>query len=505
MSDNVNAAQHITIESLVRKLEAFKDVWHKYQEFLVWSDLRKQREETIGDKLGHVPHDDDDLVLLKHNKEREKAAEDAYVQVRTVWEMADLKRNAPSAKLAKERKGRAYECKKDHSQPSKKDAPNPKEVRRIMKEAFAKVHGLEPSACQGYVNCTLCHRLTGQPLMDSVKKHCQGDSHKQALKDEVRHNQLHEQHQNALAAGPEAADDTVLYHELWEDPRIPTDLMSHITPTENRINVQFRAQMYRAFLKGGASTNLFNAINGTLTRWIIQECTTTSPQHMAMDYTGPLLAHERLMLKSEINGEGGRGCQQMVWLIFDGATRVCEVMCVIVRFVDANYIVQQRLIRLKLYEGSFDGEELLTAISDILVGAGIMFRCVTGTMTDMCAVNIKAMKALRDKYHASNLLIAGCNSHTFDGVGGKADVPVLQSFWNVFINLTALSTYAKSAWVEAFGETLLGYSSTRWWSQWECKKQLCKEWHRLGDWIDILEREGIGEKTTPKLRLSDVV
>ena len=55
MSDNVNATQHITIEFLVRKLEAFKDVWHKYQEFLVWSDLRKQREETIGDKLGHVP------------------------------------------------------------------------------------------------------------------------------------------------------------------------------------------------------------------------------------------------------------------------------------------------------------------------------------------------------------------------------------------------------------------------------------------------------------------
>jgi hypothetical protein len=195
-----------------------------------------------------------------------------------------------------------------------------------------------------------------------------------------------------------------------------------------------------------------------------------------MDYTVPLLTHERLILKSEING-------QLVWLIFDGATRVAEVMCLIVRYVDSEYNVKQRLIRLKVCEGSFDGEELLAAITDILVEAGISYRQVLGTMTDMCAVNIKAMVAWVESYHATYLLVFGCNSHTYDGCGGKAETPSLQVFWNVFISLSAVSTYAKATWVEAFGETLLSYSATRWWSQLMCKEQLRAVWPKLDEWI----------------------
>ena len=57
------------------------------------------------------------------------------------------------------------------------------------------------------------------------------------------------------------------------------------------------------------------------------------------------------LLKSELTG-------MFLSVIFDGTTRYGEAMAILVRFVDAGFCVQQRLVRMQLVEKSMCGQEV---------------------------------------------------------------------------------------------------------------------------------------------------
>ncbi len=168
-----------------------------------------------------------------------------------------------------------------------------------------------------------------------------------------------------------------------------------------------------------------------------------------------------------------------IGVIFDGTTHVCEAMVIVLRFIDADWQIQQRVVRLMLLAKSLTGEEvarqLIMCLSNEL---SVSSNQLVAAMRDRASVNNVAIQTLKIVYPC--LLDVGCFSHTLDHVGEKINANVLDEFIKVLVGLFTRSPKAKLAWREATGLPVPAYSSTRWWSKWEVMK------HMLVTFADVL-------------------
>lgn len=73
-----------------------------------------------------------------------------------------------------------------------------------------------------------------------------------------------------------------------------------------------------------------------------------------------VFAQEQDSLKMEISN-------RYLSVIFDGTTMFGEAMATVVRYVDNDWNIQQRLIRLKLLQKSMTGEEIAQVVMDTLL------------------------------------------------------------------------------------------------------------------------------------------
>jgi hypothetical protein len=62
-------------------------------------------------------------------------------------------------------------------------------------------------------------------------------------------------------------------------------------------------------------------------------------------------SQEEEKLQDNINGK-------FVSIIFDGTTHVCEAMVIVIRFIDEEWHIKQRVARLMLLAKSMTGEEV---------------------------------------------------------------------------------------------------------------------------------------------------
>ena len=105
-------------------------------------------------------------------------------------------------------------------------------------------------------------------------------------------------------------------------------------------------------------------------------------------------------------------------VIFDGTTHVCEAIAIILRYVDREWNIQQRLVRLLLLAKSLTGEEVArTVISTLSTECGIPSDRLTASMRDRASVNEVAMRTLSIVY--PNVVDVGYMSHTPDHVGER--------------------------------------------------------------------------------------
>jgi len=74
------------------------------------------------------------------------------------------------------------------------------------------------------------------------------------------------------------------------------------------------------------------------------------------------------------------------------------------------------------------------------------------------------------------ILDIGCFSHALDLVGSKFDLPVLDKFMKHWEGIFKNSFKSKLLWREQAGIAIKTYSPTRWWSRWECAKQVMELW-----------------------------
>ena len=118
--------------------------------------------------------------------------------------------------------------------------------------------------------------------------------------------------------------------------------------------------------------------------------------------------------------------ERKISVIFDGTTRLGEVFVAVVRFI-AEWIIEQRLIRLQLLTESMTGEEIARELVSILsVEYSISVDRLLACMRDRAASNNVAMRTLKVLY--PNVLDIGCYSHTIDHVGEHFETPTLEEF-----------------------------------------------------------------------------
>ena len=176
------------------------------------------------------------------------------------------------------------------------------------------------------------------------------------------------------------------------------------------------------------------------------------------------LAQESDQVKKEIEGK-------CVSVIFDGKSRLGEVLAVVLRFVDSDFNIQQHLVQMMFLMTSLTGEETARELINVLsVSLSIPPQLLLAAMRDGASVNGVAMRTVSIIY--PNVLDMRCLSHTLNLVGGKFVTPVLSSFVSLWISLFSHSPKTKALWREQTGKSMALFSNTRWWSRWEVMHQI---------------------------------
>ena len=115
--------------------------------------------------------------------------------------------------------------------------------------------------------------------------------------------------------------------------------------------------------------------------------------------------------------------------------------------------------------------KIITVLSTELGVAGSK---LLACMRDGASVNRKAMNTLRIMYPKAMNVI--CFSPALDLVGSTFATPNLDKFMKLWPRIFQHSSKAKLLWREKTGKSFKSYSPTRWWSKWECQKQMMLQW-----------------------------
>ena len=160
----------------------------------------------------------------------------------------------------------------------------------------------------------------------------------------------------------------------------------------------YRVRVVSTMLKAGVPLNKVDKLRDLLEE-NARALTTSSSLRQLLPF---ILQNEISLLKEEIDGK-------YLSILFDGTTHVCEALVVIIRYIDDDWQIQQRICRLMLLSKSITGEELarqiITAISTEL---GISSHLVVAAMHDRAAVNTVAMRTVSILY--DKMMSVGCFS-----------------------------------------------------------------------------------------------
>ena len=257
-----------------------------------------------------------------------------------------------------------------------------------------------------------------------------------------------------------------LENQKKKDKEIAEALRSHdavhnpkgsTLPDNQRV---YRVKVTRTFLSAGVPLNKI-----PLFRELLEENGFRLTDRRRLSDTVPLiLQQEKEKIRNEISGK-------FLSVIFDGTSRLGEVFVIVARFVDSDWVIHQRLMRVKMLANSLSGEEIAREIINSLsLEYGVGSEYVLAVMHDCASTNVVAMRTLKVLYPLAQGI--GCFSHTLDRVGERFSTPIAQEFVTYWISLFAHSPKARLLWNQQTGRTMQGYSATCWWSKWEVLNQV---------------------------------
>ena len=201
---------------------------------------------------------------------------------------------------------------------------------------------------------------------------------------------------------------------------------------------------------------------------------------------------EKETLKTELSLVDG--CS----VIFDGSTSLGEALAIVVRFVDEEWNVQQRLIGLQVLVKSLKANELAQClIQSLAVEHSIRPGVLLAAMKDGAAVNHAALEQV--KFFFPQLLDITCFSLTIDNVGKHFEFRVLDRFSQLWVSMFSHSAAVRLAWKTRTGTAMKTYSATRWWSKWEVMKQVLEYFGDVEPFLRENENDHLAPATTGQL------
>ena len=222
----------------------------------------------------------------------------------------------------------------------------------------------------------------------------------------------------------------------------------------------YRVKVVRTFLSAGVALNKIPEFRDLLEEHAFR---LTDRRRMS-DLVPFILDQEKEKIKNEI-------ADKPLSIIFDGTSRLGELLGVVVRFIDSGWCIQQKLIRLKMLAKSLTGDEIARELINTLsVDYGVKSENVVAIMHDCASANNAAMRTLKVLYPA--VLGIGCFSHTLNRVGEKFNAPLVNDFTTYWVSLFSHSFKAQAIWKQQTGRTISSFSATRWWSKWEVMNQI---------------------------------
>ena len=222
----------------------------------------------------------------------------------------------------------------------------------------------------------------------------------------------------------------------------------------------YRAKVVLAFMAAGIA---LSKLDCPALRELLEEnrFRLSHSRHM-MDLVPFILQEECSRTRSEVQGK-------YISIIFDGTTRLGEVLVVVLRYIQ-DWEIHQHLVRVDFLQKSLNAEELARQILSLLsVTLGVDSSNLIAVMRDGASVNAAAMRTLKIMY--PDMLDIRCISHTLDLVGDKFKAPNLSLFFTLWISYFAHSSKLKALWKTQTGRSITTYSKTQWWSRWEVIQQ----------------------------------
>ena len=172
-------------------------------------------------------------------------------------------------------------------------------------------------------------------------------------------------------------------------------------------------QTAQSFFKAGIALQKIDHLRPLLEANI---CSLTHSSHRTA-YIPFILEEEDKQLHAEI------ASTTALSVVFDGSTNLGEAVANIVRFVDTNWILQQRLVRLHVVSSSLNGQELTGELIQCLsVKFQIPSSRLVAAIRDGAAVNGAALRHMKEIMFPQLFDII-CSSHSLDNVGRHFDTP----------------------------------------------------------------------------------
>ena len=178
-----------------------------------------------------------------------------------------------------------------------------------------------------------------------------------------------------------------------------------------------------------------------------------------LDYVPFILKEEESHTRVKIEGRS-------VAVIYDGTSHVGEALTILLRYIDAEWCVQQCLVRVQMLSKSVLGEELARELISVLsITYGIKSNMLLAAIRDGASVNSVAIQTVKVVYPVP--IDVCCFPHSIDRVGDHFGKPTLSDIITPWICLFSNSPKTRLLWRSHTNKSMSSYSTTRWWSKWE--------------------------------------
>ena len=340
--------------------------------------------------------------------------------------------------------------------------------------------------------------------------------------------------QRHLDASKASNSHQVRMREVREKRLFLVDLYKHLSVWIRKnwniqgVNISYDLHMFRLntvynFMKAGLPMNSINELREYLEGINIDRQRLTSANHLGIYIpiietaeNENILSYVRTVVNEHATLDSDKYRYNPTLIIFDGTTRVDEVVCIVARFVLSDFTIVQKLISLRRYRKCKTAEELFFAIKfELLERYGFRPSQIYGFQKDRAAANEAAYKEyLKPVFqYARNL---HCVSHTMNHVGDHSKHDLLTKVTQDvqgMCNQHGGNNKASLRWLDVFHERWRNPGNTRWWCKFELTTKIYEEFpvfvryiNGMNDDEDVMEgddgRKFIGKRIG---RLKDII